>query len=754
MGERYDALATGHNLEAAWWALRAKRGGSSSAGSDLDLDVTAKKLVADLGRELRERRYAPEPNRRRVLEAAGPADKSRELTLPAWRDKVVQQALRQVIEPLFEPRFLDCSYAYRPRRGAQRAVRRVLHELGRARAAWIARGDVDDFFESIPHERLLAALAPVIDDDEVVELVRALLRNASIDFEGELIEVVTGVPTGSVLGPLLSNVYLHSLDQHLREHGICHVRYADDWVLIAQTRAGIEAAASQAEAFLRDTLALRLNGRRHSLARVEHGFPFLGFWISPGGLAVDRAKLDRVPGRLRELGAAARDWQAAELVARFAETAEGWQKYYGIVARREGLALLDRHLAERLASELAGRGLVEEPEVGELLRDFPWPGGDSLTGEELLRAELARQRERRRREAAAERAGRRARRRAKGLAAERSEVVVWRAGATVEQVAKRLVVRDADGVRLLERPWNRVRSLQIRGRNIRVTSGVLEACAEHDLPVSFVGRRGQPFALVHNPASLRVELLTLQLRASEGAVGREVAAALAAAKVRGQGNLLKYLAKYRRKVGQQAHVALAEAGRAIAREARRIVEAGRGSAADSDWRGGIFAAEGRAAEAYWRAVSLLVPAFPGRVQQAASDPVNAALNYGYGILYGRIEQAILRAGLHSGIGFLHKGGRGRAAFTFDLIEPFRAPVVDRTVLAMAARRERLEVDSAGRLTGPSRQLLAANVMERWLTESPYGGKPADYETILADQLQRMIRRLHGGPHFRAFVQRW
>ncbi|MCZ7652528.1 MAG: CRISPR-associated endonuclease Cas1 [Thermoanaerobaculia bacterium] len=761
MGARYDAVASEANLTTAWLTVRARRGAGGPLGLDAEGDARTNEAIRELAGDLAAHRYAPAPDRRVVL--AGPGGEAgRELSLPSFRDKVVQQAVRQVLEPILEPAFLDCSYAYRPRRGAQRAVRRILHEIGRERAEWVARGDVDDFFDSIPRERLLAALAPRLDDPDLLALIRLFLANAAIDWRGSLHDRMAGVPTGSVLGPLLANSYLHALDLHLRERGVCHVRYADDWVLLARDRAGAVAAATAAETFLREELGLRLNDGRHALSRVGEGFLFVGFRIAGRRLAIDPAKLDGVPRRLAELGRETEGWEPRALVARLAVTAGGWQRYYGVVDRQEDLARLDRHLAEFLARSLLDRDAEATLPLDDLLRDFPWPGRDSLLAEELVREAIARERTRRRHEAAERRAVVRQRRRAKGHAAERSEIVVWRSGAAVESAAGSLVVRDGDGAKLLERPWARVRSLQIQGRDVKVGSAVLQACAERELPLSFVDRRGRPYALVHAPGSLAVELLTLQLRAADGAAGRELGAALAQAKVKNQGNLLKYLAKYRRARAPGLHGDLVACARTIAREARRIgaVAAGAaaatepGAAAGADWRGAVFAAEGRAAEAYWRAAAALFPGFPGRRKQDAADPLNAALNYGYGILYGRVEQAILRAGLHSGIGFLHRGDRGRPALAFDLVEPFRAPVVDRTVFAMVARREKLALDESGRLTGTSRKAVAARVLERWLTETPYGDRPADYESILLDQLQRLRRRLQGGPAFRAFLQRW
>lgn len=753
-GSLYEAAVAEPNLLEAWLRVGKRQvasgiDGQTAAGIGSDSEA----LIGDLAAELQSFRYAPLPARQVFIPKPSSPGEQRELELPALRDKVVQQAVRQVIEPVFERRFLDCSYAYRRGRGAQRAVRRVLHELHHGKAEAVARGDVDDFFDTIPHDRLLAVVSETVEDEDLVRLIGLFVTNGVLEAAGGLVEPTSGVPTGSVLAPLLSNAYLHQLDAHLRAKGIPHVRYADDWALIARSQEDVVAAAQETEAFL-STLALRLNGGRHEILRVADGFAFLGIWIRRGKLAIDRAKLKSVQAFLDDFGRRAESWPLVEQIAALAETARGWQRYYRIVDRREDLERLDELLAAFIARSATREGAAREEEITVLLEGFPWPGANPDVAEGHVQRSLEAEAARRRREVTTQKAVRRQKRRAKGLAAERSEIVVWRNGASVEASSGLLVLRGEAGEKLLERPIGRVRSLQVRGRRVRVESEALELCASRDVPVSFVSRKGSPYAIVHNPGSLRVELLTMQLEASRGPLGAEIGAALAWAKLKNQANFLKYLAKYRRKVDAAVHRALRVSAREAETEARKLRAIEWPDDGGDDWRGHVFAAEGRGAEAYWRAVGRLVTAFPGRKKPAASDPVNAALNYGYAILYGRIEGAILRAGLHSGIGFLHKPSRGRPALAYDLIEPLRAPVVDRTVLAMATRREPLELDGNSRLTPRSRKALAANILQRWWTETPYRDDHADYETVLVDQLQRLVRRLQGQGPFRPFLQRW
>lgn len=761
MGELYEAVASLNNLMEAWlWVSRR----ASAGGADrMTANQVERDLQAQLGQleaELRSYRYAPLPARQVFIPKSGKPDEERELRLPALRDKIVQQAVRQVIEPLFERAFLDCSYAYRQRKGAHRAVRRLLHELDHRKSEWVVRSDIDDFFDTISHERLLRILEDTVHDADVLRLIRLFVSNGVLQARGQLIDPPAGVPTGSVLAPLLSNAYLHGFDEYLRRHSIAHVRYADDWVIVAADRQEAEQAAEIARRFLVEERELRLDAKGEALAEVRRGFRFLGFWIRSGKLAIDRSKLDNIERQLRLAGEQSRNGLFSDLLTTLREMAAGWTHYYGIVHRREDLEYLDQRIAAFVGREVARRSAAgeEEPEGGwELpLEGFPWPGAQPGVAMAHVVESLAAEREQLQRDARAGQAARRQRRRALGLAAERSEIVVWRKDAVVARAGNRLLLRDGNGRKLLERPISQIRLLLVQGKSVSVRSDALELCAESEVTVSFLSRKGRAYAIVHNPGSERVELLTRQLEAARSRLGAEIAVALAQAKVKNQANFLRYVAKYRRRSDPAAHHHLRGAVEKARAEGKALGSVLAGFDESGEWRGKVFAAEGRAAEAYWEGVKRVLDRVPfaGRERKGAKDPINSALNYGYAILYGRIEVAILKAGLHSGIGFLHTPGRQRPALAFDLIEPFRAPVVDRTVLAMATRREPLEVDGSGRLTDRSRRALAANVLERWRTETPYREGFADYESILEDQLEELARALQGKASFRPFLQRW
>ncbi len=225
------------------------------------------RLVA-LAEDVRGGRYRPGQLReRRVPKASG--DGQRLLRIPTVTDRVLQRAVLQILHPIMEPRFLSCSYGYRPGRGVPHAVR-AISALRRQGYVWVLDADIDDFFNQIDHALLAAFLDEDLPDDSLLPLIMGWNKVDCLTPECD-----RGIPMGSPLSPLLANVYLHRLDTTIRGAGFPLVRYADDFIVLAAWPDG----RRQAYELVGETLAglkLRYEPRKTRLASFDEGFDFLG----------------------------------------------------------------------------------------------------------------------------------------------------------------------------------------------------------------------------------------------------------------------------------------------------------------------------------------------------------------------------------------------------------------------------------------------------------------------------------------------
>jgi group II intron reverse transcriptase/maturase len=266
-------------LWRAWVAVRRNNGAPGIDKTTLDQveEYGIDRLLDELAAELRDRSYRPLPARRVFIPKPGSAER-RPLSIPAVRDRIVQAAVKIVLEPVFEADMLPCSFGFRPRRSAHDALQVLVDESWRGRR-WVVETDIASCFEEIPHDRLMQTIEERICDRKLLRLLRAMLR-AGVMEEGAVRRSDTGTPQGGVISPLLANVYLDRLDRQWQARGCgTLVRYADDLVVMC----GRERDARRALAALRALLAELGLRPKQAKTRIVHlreggeGFDFLGF---------------------------------------------------------------------------------------------------------------------------------------------------------------------------------------------------------------------------------------------------------------------------------------------------------------------------------------------------------------------------------------------------------------------------------------------------------------------------------------------
>jgi len=287
-------------MRQAFKAVKRNRG---AAGIDkVSIAMFEENLGANLAalqRDLKTRgKFVPKPNRRMWIPKDARGKKLRPLGIPAVRDRIAQEVVRRLLEPIFEPLFHDCSFGFRPQRSCHHAIRRVLsfHEAG-YRVTLDA--DIAGFFDNIPHKLIVDAVAEEVADGNILNLIKKFLA-AGVMENGVFKPTTIGTPQGGVVSPLLANIVLNKLDHRLEQAGYRFVRYADDFVVVCQDRPQAEAAWALVSEVMTE-LGLSLSPEKTKIASYGKGYEFLGFRLSSKSRTMRPKSLEKFKTKVREI---------------------------------------------------------------------------------------------------------------------------------------------------------------------------------------------------------------------------------------------------------------------------------------------------------------------------------------------------------------------------------------------------------------------------------------------------------------------
>lgn len=285
------------NLEMAWEVVKANRGsgGIDKVGIPAFEEVVETELQK-LHEELRTDTYKPLPVRRVNIPKRGKPNEKRPLGIPAIRDRVCQQALKNRLGPIFEPEFSNSSFGYRQGRSAHQAMRKIYYEIMDG-CEWVVDADLRDFFGTVHHERLIDMIAEKVSDGRILKLIRLMLEAGYMD-KGKKYPTPQGTPQGGVASPLFSNIYLNPFDHAMERKGYRLTRFADDWVVLCTSRAEAERALQDAKVIL-ESLGLTLHPEKTRITKMDWGFEFLGYKVKRGkGLELPQGKIKKGSNKL------------------------------------------------------------------------------------------------------------------------------------------------------------------------------------------------------------------------------------------------------------------------------------------------------------------------------------------------------------------------------------------------------------------------------------------------------------------------
>lgn len=313
------------NLLAAWKRVESNKGASGVDGKTVHwFRKNAQRELAYIQKLLQSETYEPLPVRRTYIPKPGSQEK-RPLGIPAVCDRVVQTALRQVMEPIFDRGFAEHSYGFRPGRGCRDALR-VADAALKEGYQWVVDVDLKSYFDTIPHAKLMALVEGQVADSRVLELVRKYLKQGVMDGMREW-TLEEGTPQGAVISPLLANIYLNPLDHLMAGKGWRMVRYADDIILLCRTREEAQAALAEIQAWVAEA-QLKLHPEKTRIVHESEGFDFLGYTFRKGMRFPRKKSLEKFKDKVCMFTRRNNGKSMEETITKLNASLRGWYGYF------------------------------------------------------------------------------------------------------------------------------------------------------------------------------------------------------------------------------------------------------------------------------------------------------------------------------------------------------------------------------------------------------------------------------------------
>ena len=769
MDDLYNRLCSRDVLQAAWLSIRRKNAAGGVDGLRPELmDDKAGRIINEILEELIHRRYVPLPYAAGAIPKFNARNEWRNLSKPAVRDKIVQQAYVDIVEPIFEKVFLDCSYAYRKRKGPIAAIRRVENFLGELRMKWVATLDIDDFFDSMNRDLLLSCIARHIEGPEMLDLARLWLDAGIVGGKGDWEQPEEGISQGSIVSPLFANIYLHKLDAFAVERKVAYVRYSDNFIVMAESRDRIYVAYEELVSFLERELHLKINPNPNPFKEVVSGFVFLGIYFKGERRRISTVKETKIYRKINWLTEVRYLHDIEVFIEKLHRSVSGTQRYYGHFNPKGQFEAFDRHLLKRLKHVMAHfhrKGLLAEKdqlaafamratfylnrlpdEKKKLSRSLAVDVlADTIVDSETKTSAANKKRSLSRRRTAS---ASRYLRQAAGL----SEMLVTSQGVFLGKTGNRIVAREARKT-VAEIPLARLRSIAIESKGVSLSSDLVFECCKANISMVFALPTGIPFAVLQSPLHAQGDVSVLQLKTHETVRALNYAKGVVAGKSKNQMSLLKFYLRSRNNDGSEYSI---RALQNIEKMEKTIAES-EGIRLDGTYvvaRDRLFTLEARISALYWDCMKLLVIPemnFTKRERRKPPDIVNNMLNYSYGILYHKVWRALLKAGLNPHISFFHAFQRNKPTLVFDLVEEFRQPFADRAVFSLLTKGKKgldmkLETET-GLLDKKTRCRVVAAVQKRLAALVSHRGKKIKAEDIFdiqAGNYARKVSRVNSG----------
>lgn len=347
--ELLEEILNQNNLNKAYKKVVSNKGVAGVDGITVEEEFDYLKENKDrIINQIRKRKYKPQPVKR--VQIPKENGKMRNLGIPTVTDRIIQQAIFQVISPIFEKQFKDNSFGFRPNRSCEQAVIRALEYLNDG-YEWIVDIDLEKFFDTVNQDKLITIIGKTITDGDVVSLIRKYL-SAGVMEKGIVKATTVGIPQGGNLSPLLSNIMLNELDKELEARGLNFVRYADDCIILVKSEKAANRVLASITKFIEKKLGLKVNAEKSKVTRpTQTKYLGFSFWKSPKGQWKPKPHLKSYQKLVRKLKQLTdRSWGISldNRIEKINYVVRGWVNYFRIANMKNKITEIDEHLRVRI----------------------------------------------------------------------------------------------------------------------------------------------------------------------------------------------------------------------------------------------------------------------------------------------------------------------------------------------------------------------------------------------------------------------
>lgn len=342
----YGRMLSKETLYEGYKQVKRAKGTAGIDGQSLsDFGEHLDEELSRLLLELKEKRYQPQPVKRVTIRKEGGGE--RKLGIPTVRDRIVQQALRNVLEPLFDVDFHPSSYGYRKGRSCHAAISKASMFIRQCERRWVVDLDLSKCFDTLSHARIIELIRKKVTDGSILQLVKSFLESG-IMVGGEYEATTIGSPQGGVISPLIANIYLDQYDQHMRSRGHRIVRYADDILVLCKSKSGAENALRVSREYLEKRLELRINEEKTHITHSDEGVKFLGVEIFTDYTCIQKKKLQVLKAKVKWITRRNRSSGVREIIKELNPLLRGFVNYFKIANCNRSMKSLIQWVRRRL----------------------------------------------------------------------------------------------------------------------------------------------------------------------------------------------------------------------------------------------------------------------------------------------------------------------------------------------------------------------------------------------------------------------